>query len=144
MPGSEALEGKYWLQQQATPDLKASWEYYINDGVDGKKDGWYPYEPSASDDVEVLHAQHVANARESRTATRVVASGYFSYRVDLKNMTQQNTRTGKVREIRRVLGSGSGSQQPPRKVVKKSMKAPTRRAAARPMKASSRKVIKAA
>ncbi|CAK0882026.1 unnamed protein product [Prorocentrum cordatum] len=81
-PGDRANPGMYWLQQQATPDLKAQWQYYVSDGVDGKRTGWYPYEGSASDEVEELYSQHVANARESRTATRVVSSGYFTYHVE--------------------------------------------------------------
>merc|ERR1719203_11420 len=103
-PGDRALPGKYWLQQQATPDLSAKWEYYVSDGVDGKKPGWYPYDNSASDEVEELYSQHVANARESRTATRVVSSGYFTYKMDLDNMKQTNQRTKKVRSIRRAHG----------------------------------------
>lgn len=101
-PGDRGQPGKFWLQQQATPDLKARWEYYVSDGVDGKPTGWYPYAASASDEVEELYSQHVANARESRTATRVVRSDYFAYMVDLDKMKQTNQRTKKVRPIRRV------------------------------------------
>jgi len=103
-PGDRAKPDMFWLQQQATPDLAARWQYYVSDGVDGKRTGWYPYEPNASDEVEELYSQHVANARESRTATRVVNSGYFTYLVDLDQMKQTNQRTKKVRNIRRAVG----------------------------------------
>merc|ERR1719159_1067950 len=92
-PGDTAKPGKYWLQQQSRPDQKAKWEYYVGDRIDGKRDGWYPYDPAASEEVEALYAQHMANGCESRTSNRVVASGVFAYHVDLVQMTQQNTRT---------------------------------------------------
>lgn len=113
-PGDRALPGKYWLQQQATPDLLAKWEYYVSDGVDGKRTGWYPFAASASEEVEELYAQHIANSRESRTATRLVSSGHFSYKVDLTKMTQRNTRTKKERTIRRADGNEEGSMDAPR------------------------------
>jgi len=98
------LPGKYWLQQQASPDLAAKWQYYVSDGVDGKRTGWYPYDDTASDEVEELYAQHMANTCESRTATRMVSSGRFTYKVCLTKMMQMNTRTQKVRQIRRAVG----------------------------------------
>merc|ERR1712176_917401 len=95
----------FWLQQQATPDLNAKWQYYVSDGVDGKKTGWYPYDPKASDEVEEIYSQHVANARDARTSQRIVASGYFKYQINLDTMTQTNQRTSKVRTIRRAEGA---------------------------------------
>jgi hypothetical protein len=135
----------FWLQQHATPDLKAQWQYYVSDGVDGKRTGWYPYAASASDEVEELYSQHVANARESRTATRVVSSGYFTYKVDLDNMKQTNQRTKKVRSIRRAHGEvpredgarelmkARAKTMPPMAAMKKPAKA-----AMKPMKAKNR------
>jgi len=128
-PGDRALPGKYWLQQQSTPDLSAKWEYYVNDGVDRKPTGWYPYTNYASEEVEEIYAQHVANGGEGRTATRVVASGHFSYTVNLATMKQQNMRTNKVRIIRRSAEQSSASatrkrpaaealSSPPMKVMK--------------------------
>jgi len=121
-PGDRVAPGKYWLQQAAKPDVKAKWEYYVSDGVDGKRVGWYPYTEDASDGVESLYAQHEANSRESRTSSRVVESGYFSYKVDLEGMTQTNTRTSKCREIRRVLGEAEGSQPATAQDVRMAMK----------------------
>lgn len=125
-PGDHALPGKHWLQQQASPDLLAKWEYYVSDGVDGKRTGWYPYEPAASAEVEELYAQHVANGRESRTAARLVSSGHFTYHVDLTKMTQQNTRTKKVRTIHRAVGNLE-SDVALTKTMTKAMKAASRK-----------------
>eukprot|EP00932_Pfiesteria_piscicida_P013108 SRR837773.246.p2 GENE.SRR837773.246~~SRR837773.246.p2 ORF type:complete len:365 (-),score=114.57 SRR837773.246:130-1224(-) len=110
-PGHQALPGKYWLQQRSAPDVEARWQYFVNDGVSGKATGWYDYDASASAEVEELYAQHEANSREQRTATRLVHSGCFSYKVDLEAMLQENTQTGKVRLLRRVAGAeASGAQ----------------------------------
>jgi len=129
-PGDRALPGKYWLQQQSTPDLSAKWEYHVNDRVDGKRTGWHPYNNYASEEVEEVYAQHTANGGEARTATRVVASGHFSYTVNLAKMTQQNTKTKTVRTIRRSAGeqssasfsrkrsAGESASAPPMKVMK--------------------------
>jgi len=107
-PGDRVPSGKYWVQQHMNPDFQAKWEYYVADGVDGKRTDWYPYVPSASEEVEELYAQHVANGCEARTAVRVIRSGHFSYKVDLESMTQQNTRTKTQRTIRRVASDGPG------------------------------------
>lgn len=122
-PGDRAKPGKYWVQQWCKPNEKAKWEYWVDDGVDGKQPGWYPYVADAGEEVEAVYAQHVANSREGRTATRIVQSGYFAYEVNLSDMTQANTRTRKTRNIRRVLGQGS-SAPPEMKAVqpKKAMK----------------------
>merc|ERR1719207_155405 len=121
--GERVESGKYWVQEASTPDFKAKWEYYVSDGVDGKKTGWYPYVVSASDEVEEIYSQHVADAHGSRTAKRVISSGYFSYTVDLTKMTQQNTRTKKVRTIRRSAGDAADERRaagrvPERKAMK--------------------------
>ncbi|CAK9001203.1 unnamed protein product [Durusdinium trenchii] len=125
--GDRALPGKYWLQQQIAKEAEEEgtfrWEYYVDDGVDGKRKGWHPYEDEASEEVEELYLQHVANEKESRTATRVISSGYFSYKVDLQRMTQQNTKTGKVRTIRRTASAKASKPLPKgSKVAKKTVK----------------------
>ena len=58
----------------------------------------YDYTNEGSDMVEDLHDQYLFN---KRLAMRYVKSGTFVYAVDLDNMTQTNSSTGKVREIRR-------------------------------------------
>jgi len=140
-PGDRAKPGKYWVQQQATIDLKALWEYYVSDRVDGKSTGWYPYPEEASEEMEDIFAQHGANERDVRTKTRVVRSGYFSYLVDLDVMTQSNTRTKKVRQIRRKLGNESGSSKPMKAKASTALTAKAMKATVKAMKAL--KVMKA-
>jgi len=140
-PGDRAKPGKYWVQQQATIDLKALWEYYVSDRVDGKSTGWYPYPEEASEEMEDIFAQHGANERDVRTKTRVVRSGYFSYLVDLDVMTQSNTRTKKVRQIRRKLGNESGSSKPMKAKASTALSAKAMKATVKAMQAL--KVMKA-
>lgn len=103
-PGHAAKDGMYWLQAAAKPNAAARWEYYVDDGVDGKRPGWYSYEGEALEEMEELYAQHVANECAERTATRTIKSGYFSYSVDVSAMSQTNTKTRTQRVIRRVFG----------------------------------------
>ncbi|CAE7393163.1 ogfod2 [Symbiodinium natans] len=104
-PGDRVAHGRFWWQQVAAVEEKAYWQYYVHDGVDGKSRGWYPYEDDASAEVEDVFAQHMSNNQESRTKIRTVSSGFFSYRIDLEAMTQENTKTGKVRAIRRFTAT---------------------------------------
>lgn len=137
-PGDRAPPGKYWVLEHSTPDLSVKWEYYVSDGVDGKKVGWYPYEKGPGEEVEELYAQHVANSRESRTATRVIKSDYFTYLVDLTKMTQQNQKTRKVRTIRRADGTEEDSVKAPARAMKAVMKA----ARVKVMKSASKESLK--
>jgi len=107
------LKGKYqWLNIASAAARKAAagakWEYYVDDGVDGKEDGWYPYTDEGAAHVEELFTDfHVA--KNNSMAVRVVESGNWFYHVDLSNkkaFTQKNTSTRKVREIRRVVPRG--------------------------------------
>ncbi|KAK9814186.1 hypothetical protein WJX72_001934 [[Myrmecia] bisecta] len=80
------------------------WKYWVDDGVDGKATGWYPYDLEAAGKVEDLFAEWIHNP-QLKLDSRVVASGQFEYRVELKAMTQQNVvhSNRKVRKIRRVV-----------------------------------------
>lgn len=155
-PGHRAKPGMYWLQQLMKPNAEARWEYFVNDGVNEKADGWYPYVPDAMMEVEELYAQHVASNSDPRTASRAIQSGHFCYKVDLEKMQQTNTRTKKVRDIRRVFGP-TGSRRSgaaackvagsalkavsrPTKVIKKVSRKPRTSAHAKPMKKS--KIVK--
>jgi len=104
-PGDQALEGKYWLQPASVASREVQWQYYVADGVDGKKVDWYPYTQEASLEMEEIYAQHKANEQDARTAVRIVNSGYFSYTINLTEMHQTNTKTKKQREIRRAEGA---------------------------------------
>jgi hypothetical protein len=142
-PGDRGLPGKYWYQQQAAPDLQAKWEYYVGgDRVDGKSPGWYPYDADTLDEMEEIYSQHVANACESRTSTRIVKSSYFFYKVDLNSMTQQNTTSKRVRPIRRATGGEEGSREDPRRTMKVMKAMKTAGLPMKAMKTSARTVVK--
>lgn len=128
-PGDRAPPGKYWLQQsrKEKEEEEVHWEYHVADGVDGKKPGWFPYDPEASEEVENLYQQHLDNDKESRTATRTVSSGYFRYKVDLQKMTQTNQKTGKVRTIRRGMGPEMKGKAFPRAMKLTVKKVPAKR-----------------
>jgi hypothetical protein len=102
--GQRVAPNHYWVQEASVPDFTAKWEYYVSDGVDGKRTNWYPYDLKASDEVEEIYAQYVANPLDTRSHVRTVHSGHFSYKVNLTRMSQQNTRTKKQRTIRRSFG----------------------------------------
>jgi hypothetical protein len=103
-PGEKAKPGLYWLAIPSEADPHALWEYYVDDGVDHKRKGWYPYDRHAMQQVEELYAEDAANkAGKNPTDKRFVASGKFTYCVDLNKLIQLNTTTGKVRKIRRTM-----------------------------------------
>eukprot|EP00756_Hemistasia_phaeocysticola_P060565 Hpha_TRINITY_DN413_c0_g1::TRINITY_DN413_c0_g1_i1::g.27583::m.27583 len=102
-PGTQ-LPGKYEFlaedRAKAAKTKKGTWEYKVDDGVDGKSNGWYPYTEEGSDNVERLYMTYEVHGN-SRMHTRWVTSGSFTYQVDLKASTQKNLKTMKVRDIRR-------------------------------------------
>lgn len=77
------------------------WQYWVDDGVDGKGVGWYNYDKQGSFLVEQLYSEFQTNT--TWLSRRVVKSGTFSYLVDLSAMTQTNVDlpNGKTRRIRR-------------------------------------------
>lgn len=112
--GEKAKPGKYWLAIPSEADPRASWEYHVDDGVDRKTKGWYPYDSDAVTQVEELHAEHAANkSGKNPTAKRFVASGTFTYCVDLDKLTQRNATTGKERKIRRNMSSRTTRAETP-------------------------------
>lgn len=77
-----------------------TWQYWVDDYVDGKSVGWYDYEAEASRVVENIHTEWLNN---SDFSVRSVKSGEFCYHVDFNAMTQTNVvlPSGRVRRIRR-------------------------------------------
>lgn len=69
------------------PGGRMLWQYYVDDGVDGKPTGWYDYFESAALLVEGVHAEWSTNPSLN---VRCVQSGHFAYRVDFNRMTQTN------------------------------------------------------
>ena len=65
--------GKYTcLRPNATRVKEETWQYWVDDKVDGKEDGWYDYDESAAAVVEQLYTEFQTNPGLSQ---RVVASG---------------------------------------------------------------------
>lgn len=95
-------EGKYAFVKQnrererAQKDMR--WKYYMDNGVDGKADGWYVYTKEASDVVERVYQEWQDNPQRG-LAIRSVQSGHFAYRIDFNTMQQENTSTGTKRTI---------------------------------------------
>lgn len=80
----------------------ATWQYFVDDGVDNKTTGWYNYEPEASRIVESIHREWLLNPHLD---VRRVQSGKFAYHVDFGTMTQTNVTHDdrKQRSIRRSM-----------------------------------------
>lgn len=101
------IEGCYDLVRNPTQPATGTntsggclWQYWVDDRVDGKIDGWYDYTAEAAQMVENVHCEWVNN---SSLDVRCVQSGTFCYRVDFNTMQQTNvTHPGrKQRYIRR-------------------------------------------
>jgi len=78
----------------------AIWQYFVDDAVDGKSEGWYDYSKSGSAEVEKVWQQHHANIG-ANLGIRHVQSGYFLYQVDFRKMQQTNV-THPARKCRRI------------------------------------------
>lgn len=78
------------------------WQYYVDDGVDGKKPGWYDYAKEAAEEVEGVYQEKVNNPGRALDV-RCVQSGHFCYHVNFNEMKQTNVThpNRKQRQIRR-------------------------------------------
>lgn len=78
------------------------WQYFVDDAIDGKSEGWYDYSKSGSAEVEKVWQQHLANI-DANLGIRHIQSGYFLYEVDFRKMQQTNVAhpARKCRRIRR-------------------------------------------
>lgn len=106
--GEDPVQGKYRFVMQdferkaeMTVSDVARWQYWVDDGVDGKVTGWYDYDASGNVLAEQLYMEFQNNPW---LIERVVASGMYSYLVNLQTMTQTNIvhATHTCRHIRRV------------------------------------------
>ncbi|CAJ1384272.1 unnamed protein product [Effrenium voratum] len=77
------------------------WQYWVDDGVDGKEDGWYLWSEDGSAMLEHAFQEWLNSGHEGRSKLLGVRSDYFSYNVDFLHMKQANTSTGTKRKIRR-------------------------------------------
>lgn len=79
---------------------KVLWQYFVDDGVDGKATGWYDYTESGTVLLEKDYQQY-QQTKSSAVQVRQVKSGVYVYSVDFGALTQTNTSTGTVRKIQR-------------------------------------------
>lgn len=68
-------------------------EYWVGDGIDGKKTGWYPYDQTASGHLSLMLKQDLKEVRR-------IKSGHFEYYVDFQILQQENVETNTRRRIR--------------------------------------------
>ncbi|CAB9519785.1 polymerase 1 [Seminavis robusta] len=88
-----------------------TWHYWLDAPMDGRQRGWHLYDSSASEKLEGFLQN---KGKQLSRTTWHLQSGYFSYEVDIENMTQRNMKTGTVRPIRRALpGEVVSMTQPP-------------------------------
>jgi hypothetical protein len=86
------------------------WQYYLHNAIDGKSIGWYSYEEGPAAIMEKQFCAHKANPGLD---VRYITTGYFTYEVDFRNMTQTNTKSGTRRAIRRIEHGEVPSDAPP-------------------------------
>eukprot|EP01134_Creolimax_fragrantissima_P001491 CFRG1491T1 len=77
------------------------WQYWVDDGVDGKDDGWYNYDENGAQMSEQLYSESTLN---NNFNARMISSGNWVYAVDFQKMTQTNVvhPSHTIRHIRRV------------------------------------------
>eukprot|EP00538_Stauroneis_constricta_P004159 CAMPEP_0119551110 /NCGR_PEP_ID=MMETSP1352-20130426/4463_1 /TAXON_ID=265584 /ORGANISM="Stauroneis constricta, Strain CCMP1120" /LENGTH=864 /DNA_ID=CAMNT_0007597119 /DNA_START=14 /DNA_END=2608 /DNA_ORIENTATION=+ len=92
----------------------AKWQYWVDDGVDNKIDGWYDYDEEASKLVEQLFHEHAKN-KASNIGGRSIDSGMYAYDVDLQRMIQTNVKHANrtQRRIRRHPVDADLDNSPP-------------------------------
>lgn len=88
------------------------WQYWVDDGVDGKPVGWYDYDAGGAAVTEGLFVEWGLN---SWLTERVVASGAWTYLVNLADMSQTNLEhyAHTRRRIRRVPPGVVPDNSPP-------------------------------
>mmetsp|Transcript_8775 Transcript_8775/g.18981 ORF Transcript_8775/g.18981 Transcript_8775/m.18981 type:complete len:975 (-) Transcript_8775:238-3162(-) len=86
----------------SSDSINAVWQYWLDSDVwDGKKRGWHQFGTGPCAKLESF----VKKRREKKITetTFKLKSGHFSYEIDIKTMTQRNTKSDTVRAVRRVL-----------------------------------------
>ncbi|CAE7444438.1 unnamed protein product [Symbiodinium sp. CCMP2592] len=87
--------------------LGSKWQYWVDDGIHGKSDGWYDYDAQAWQAVSRAYDDWL---RDGSVPAMTVKSGWYTYKVSFGEMMQENISTRKRRNIRRmVVESSSGS-----------------------------------
>jgi len=100
---------------KAFKETKSVWQYYDNNNHNAivkSPDGWYDYDPKASDVVEEEWQKYIKN--RAMCDVRAVKSGQFHYQVDFLNWNQQNLDhfAHTKRKIRRIDENGKVTINP--------------------------------
>jgi len=104
VPGQAPRNGKYeYLAISSKTTVAGRWYYFLQNDPLGKADGWYPYDPENTQEVEDLYGGYVAAGSPARLSERFITSesSGFQYKVDLSAMVQTNLRSGTTRPIQR-------------------------------------------
>jgi len=99
-----AEEGKYSLAKKDHNRVQKGtvmWKYYMDNGVDGKSNGWYDYAKEASEHVEATFQEFKMN--KAWLTVRSIKSGHYSYHVNFSSLSQTNLSTKKTRKIQRFV-----------------------------------------
>jgi hypothetical protein len=98
------------LQKSSESAAMGRWQYYLHNNIDGKTIGWYDYEDGPA---QVMEKIYQSNERNGGLDVRHITTGYFTYEVDFRKMTQTNTKSGTRRAIRRVPPGETPTPTPP-------------------------------
>lgn len=79
--------------------LHCKWQYWVDDGVDGKSTDWYDYDEHSWKLVDDTYGQWL----EDGSVFELSVKSRWEYKVNFASMTQQNTSTKKVRRIQRLV-----------------------------------------
>merc|ERR1712147_402640 len=74
---------------QLSLKTSAVWKYYMDDGVDGKADGWYDFTEAASKSANERYNSWQASGLEEGKVSTDLSSGHFNYDLHLEQMTQR-------------------------------------------------------
>ncbi|KNC84415.1 hypothetical protein SARC_03377 [Sphaeroforma arctica JP610] len=105
----------YYIHQNFDAKLQGynvMWQYWVDDGIDGKSTGWYNYDPQGATNTEQLYSEAIMN---SNFNLRSVSSGMWVYAVDFIRMKQTNVvhPNHTSRHIRRLPPGASLDKLPP-------------------------------
>ena len=114
--GAAPKKGKYEYLNTSTNKQSGdiNWYYFLINDPLGKSDAWYAYDERNRAETEELYSEFVASNNAARLSNRLVHSDSsgFTYKIDLQNMTQMNTKSLTVRTIHRT-NNGKEPQNKP-------------------------------
>eukprot|EP00811_Abedinium_folium_P016319 NODE_2525_length_2196_cov_6.381344.p1 GENE.NODE_2525_length_2196_cov_6.381344~~NODE_2525_length_2196_cov_6.381344.p1 ORF type:complete len:463 (-),score=104.45 NODE_2525_length_2196_cov_6.381344:264-1652(-) len=89
------------------PAETAQWEYYVDDGVDGKEAGWYVYATGMGAAIEARFQEWLSSGSSAVHEPFFVEGGGNSYEIRFAMMSLSNSTTRQQRKIRRAIGTAA-------------------------------------